>query len=163
MERLGPDHLITHTERCVVFVAGSPASGETLKRIDAYIQAASRRQGARIGYLHVMLGGSGATKVDQHTVVAFAQMIARSGKLIGAGAVVVGHTGFLGGAVRAAVSGLFLAARPPFPTKVTATTAEATQWLAVTVPVVGGAAPDAGAIEAAIATMTAEVRPAKRS
>src|SRR6185437_14628661 len=120
------------------------------------------RQGSLLGYLHVMLGGSSANKVDQGTVTAFSQMIARSGKLIGAGAVVVGHKGFLGGAVRAAVSGLFLTSRPPFPTKVTATTTEAAQWLAVTVPIIGAPAPDAGAIEAAVAAMTAEVRPAQR-
>ena len=163
MERLGPDHVLMHAERCVVFVAGSPAGADVLMRIDASIQAASRRQGALLGYMHVMLGGSAARKVDQGTVVAFAQMISRSGKLIGAGAVVVGHKGFLGGAVRAAVSGLFLTSRPPFPTKVSATVGEAAHWMAATLPVIGAPAPDAGAIEAAVLAMTAEVRPAERA
>jgi len=59
-------------------------------------------------------------------------MIARGGKFVGAAAVVVLRQGFAGAAMRAVVSSVLLATRPPFPAKVLGSAGEAARWLAMT-------------------------------
>lgn len=118
----------------VVLVWRGTTNMERARRAMAVLRDAATEH-ASTGIASLVVVEPRAATPDSDTRPVFAAGMRECGSRLHGVAYVVAAKGFRGAAVRAAISGLSLLAREPYPTKVFTSTGDAAAWLA---PTLGG-------------------------
>jgi len=112
----------------VVVVTTRPLQPEEIQRIGDRADAAGAQ--GRMGYLHMLAPNDAAREpLSDKARKAFVDLVRRQQDKLVAAAIVIVREGFLGAAMRGAMTAIVMAARSPVPIKLFGDPADATRWL----------------------------------
>lgn len=130
-EKSSPDRgfLLRPLGDCLLILGSQSPSADAVHWLDREASAFVDTRPNRAVYFHVLLDTGGFSLPDDGARAAMKRFISKTGLRFAAAAVVVEQQGFAGAALRSVFSSVLLAVRPPTPTTICSSAAEARAFL----------------------------------